>query len=73
MILYNNFKILNPNDWYHFLYTMSDEKDPLALIRAIKNRNTLDEIRELIKSGIDVNKQDWIGLSTALMVDEHDK
>ena len=45
---------------------MSDEKDPLALIRAIKNRNTLDEIRELIKSGSDVNKQDWIGW-TALM------
>jgi hypothetical protein len=48
------------------LYTMSDSEDPLALINAIKNRNTIDEIRELISSGIDVNTQDKSG-RTALM------
>ena len=45
---------------------MSDEKDPLALINAIRNRKTVDEIRELITSGIDVNTQDKRG-RTALM------
>ena len=45
---------------------MSDSEDPLALIHAIENRNTLDEIRELIQSGIDVNKQNEYG-ATALI------
>ena len=66
MILCKNFKILTCHYLYHFLFTMSDSEDPLALIRAIKNRNTIDEIRELIKSGIDVDKQDVVG-TTALM------
>ena len=46
---------------------MSDWEDLLALINAIENRNTLDEIHELIKSGIDVNKQNKKGW-TALML-----
>ena len=31
---------------------MSDSEDPLALIHAIENRNTLDEIHELINQGL---------------------
>ena len=65
--LYRNFKILNPNDLYCILLTMSDEEDPLALINAIQNHRSLDEIRELIISGIDVNALDVWG-RTALML-----
>jgi hypothetical protein len=66
MNLYNNFKILTRHDWFPFLFTMSDEEDSLALINAMQNRKTLDEIRELIRSGIDVNTQCKIG-QTALI------
>ena len=71
MILYNNFKILNPNDLYSILYTMSDSEDTLALHDAIQNRITLDEIRELISSGIDVNKQNNKGWTALMFTAEH--
>ena len=50
---------------------MSDEEDHLALINAIRNNNTLDEIRELISSGIDVNKQDLRGKTALMEAAEH--
>ena len=50
---------------------MSHEEDPLALIHAIRNNNTLDEIRELITSGIDVDKQDEDGLTALMVTAEH--
>ena len=74
MILCRNFKILTRHYLYPIFYTMSDEKDPLALINAIRNRKTVDEIRELITSGIDVNTQDksgWTALMRAVGWDEH--
>ena len=36
---------------------MSDSEDSLALIDAIRYNSSLDEICELIRSGIDVNTQ----------------
>ena len=53
---------------YSILYTMSDSEDPLALINAIKNCNTIDEIHELIKSGIDVNTADCDGWTALMLV-----
>ena len=71
MILYRNFKILTRHYLYPILYIMSDEEDPLALHNAIQNHNTLDEIRELISSGIDVNKQDEWGKTALMFTAEH--